>query len=550
MKKIIISASISLAAILLVGSVFYYFNSSRKATYDFVAVKNADIKADVAVTGKTKAAEEVDLAFEKSGKLSKIYVKVGDLVKADQPLAQLSANDLSAQLNQAQAAYLAQVANLAGLQQGASQADLNVTKTQVGNAEQTIADAQLNLANTKNKAQSDLGNLYAKAKDILNDASLKSNDAIVNNAGNFFTNIQSNTPKYDYTTYYSTFQSQVESEYANVYQLNTDLKNKMNVLSDDQAIIDSELTVAKTQLQSELNFLRDLIDLLDKSNNIEANKAGWESGIGLSANSINAAIIAINSEQQAITAQNTLNKNLITAAQSQLDQAKNSLATADSQLSLKKAGATHEQLLAQQAMVQSALANVQNVQAQLAKSTLVSPIDGVISKQDGSAGEIVAANAPIISVLSNAKYQVETQIPEAEVGNVKIGQLANVNLDAYGTTKNFTAKVISIDLASNMTTGVPTYKTTLEFAADDQAIKAGLSANLEIIIAEHKNVLVVPQSSVLKSGEKNFVIVDNNSQKGEQRQVNIGITSDDGLIEIISGLSANERVAYFGNINN
>jgi RND family efflux transporter MFP subunit len=550
MKKIIISASISLAAILLVGSVFYYFSSNHKSTYDFVVAKNTDIKETVSTTGKTKAAEEVDLAFEKSGKLSKIYVKVGDQVKINQPLAQLSANDLLAQLNQAQAAYLTQQANLAGLQQGASSADLNVAETQVSNAERTIADAQLNLANTRNKAQSDLSNLYAKAKDILNDASLKSNDAIVNNAGNFFTNIQSATPKYDYTTYYSTFQAQVEGEYANVYQVNTDLKNKMDTLSDDQTAIDRELIVAKGQLQAELSFLRNLIDLLDKSNNIEANKAGWESSIGLSANTINAAIVAINNEQQAISAQNMLNKNLITAAQSQLDLANNGLATANSQLVLKKAGATHEQLLAQQAVVQSALANVQNVQAQLAKSTLVSPIDGVISKQDGTEGEIVAANAAIISVLSNAKYQVETQIPEAEVGNVQIGQSANVNLDAFGAAKNSTAKVISIDLASNMATGAPTYKTTLEFTTDDQAIKAGLSANLEIIVAEHKNVVVVPQSSIFKSGDKNFVIVDNNSSKGEQRQVNIGIISDDGQTEITSGLSVNERVAYFGNVNN
>ncbi len=550
MKKIIISAGVTLAAILLVGAAFYYFDFRAKPTYDFIAAKNADIKEEVSATGNTKAAEEVDLAFERSGKLSNIYVSVGDQVKANQPLAQLSANDLSAQLNQAQAAYLTQVANLAGLQQGASQADLNVVITQVSNAQQTVADAQSNLTNTKNKAQSDLSNLYAKAKDILNDASLKSNDAIVNNVGNFFTNIQSNAPKYAYSTYYSTWQAQVESEYANVYQTNTDFKNTINTLSDDQIDIDNELTTAKTQLQSELSFLRDLIDLLDKSSNIDASKAGWESSIGLSADSINAAIIAINGEQQAISAQNTLNKNLITAAQTQLNQANSGLAAANSQLALKKAGATHEQLLAQQAMVQQALANVQNMQAQLAKATLVSPIDGVVSKQDGDEGEIVQANVPIISVLSNAKYQVEAQIPEAEVGEVQVGQLADVNLDAYGLTKNFTAKIISIDLASNMTTGVPTYKTTLEFTANDPAIKAGLSANLEIIVAEHKNVVVVPQSSVFQSGDKNFVIVDNNTDKGEQRQVNVGIASDDGQIEITSGLAPGERVAYFGNVNN
>lgn len=546
MKKKVIIATISVLAISLLGGMTYYFSHNSRPVYDFAAVKNSDVKLDVTVDGTTKAAEEINLAFEKSGKLSKVYVKVGDQVKSGQTLAQLAATDVAAQLNQVQAAYLAQVAVLEGLKSGAGPADLNVTATKIDSANKTIADAVVNLENTKNKAQTDLDNLYARAKDILNDASLKSNDAIVNNANNFFDNILSGSPRYKYYTYYTTKQSAVEQKFTSVYPMNAEIKTIANGLGNDQSVIDEALANVESKLSAELVFLRDLVDLLEQTNNIDANKAAFKASVSLSATYINAAISAINTEQQALSTQKAANKSLITAAEAQLNQANNSLQVAQSELQLKKSGATESQIKAQESVVAQALANVQNYQAQLAKLTITSPIDGVVSRQDGDEGEIVTMNVPVISVLSNAKYQIETQIPEAEIGKIKAGQQAFVTLDAFGSSKEFTAKVIATDLTSTIVASAPTYKTTLEFTSDDPEIKSGLSANVKITIDERKNVLTVPQSSIFTDSGNNFVIVDNGTKTGEKRQVVLGVAGDSGQTEILSGLSSNDRVAQFG----
>lgn len=549
MKKKVIIATTSVLAISLLGGMAYYFSHNSQPMYDFTAVKNSDVKSEVTVDGTTKAAEEINLAFEKSGKLSKVYVKVGDQVKSGQTLAQLTATDVAAQLNQAQAAYLAQVAVLEGLKSGAGPADLNVTATKIDSANKTIADATVNLENTKNKAQSDLDNLYAKARDILNDASLKSNDAIVSNANNFFDSILSGSPRYKYYTYYTTKQSAVEQKFASVYPMNAEIKTIADGLGSDQSAIDEALASVELKLSEELVFLRDLVDLLEQTNNIDTNKAAFKASVSLSATYVNATISAINTEQQALSTQKAANKNLITAAEAQLNQANNSLQLAQSEMNLKKSGATEAQIKAQESVVAQALANVQNYQAQLAKSTIVSPIDGVVSRQDGNEGEIVTMNAPVISVLSNAKYQIETQIPEAEIGKIKAGQEALVTLDAYGDSKEFFAKVITTDLTSTLVAGASTYKTTLEFTADDSEIKSGLSANVKITIDERKNVLTVPQSSIFAEGENNFVIVNNGTKNGEKRQVVLGVAGDNGQVEILSGLSTDDQVASFGDNN-
>jgi HlyD family secretion protein len=299
------------------------------------------------------------------------------------------------------------------------------------------------------------------------------------------------------------------------------------------------------QLQDELVFLRDLLNLLEKTDGIDANKATYKSNISSAINSINTVITAISTQQQAIQTQKTTNKNLITAAEMQITQAKNTLNLANGELEIKKSGSSKETIMAQEAIVKQTLASVQNVEAQIGKMQLVSPIDGTISQQDGDRGEIAPTGVPIISIISNAKYQVEVNIPEANIGQVKVGQTAEIKSDAFGDKGSFVAKIISVDPASTIVNSVSTYKANLEFLQEDELIKPGLTANTDIVISEKNDVLVVPVSSVFKNGET-FVIVDNGTAKGEKREVEVGIIGNDGFIEILSGLTAGEKIAYFG----
>src|SRR3990167_1283665 len=145
------------------GSCFFYFIKKNPPVYDFAIVKRGDIVQDVSVTGRVKPAQKVDLAFEKSGKISRVYAAIGSLIKTGQLLAILENNDLYAQLAQAEANLEAEKARLAELKNGARPEEIKIAETKVSNSEKNLEDAESNLAEVKNKAVVDLKDDYSGA---------------------------------------------------------------------------------------------------------------------------------------------------------------------------------------------------------------------------------------------------------------------------------------------------------------------------------------------------------------------------------------------------
>src|SRR3989344_5102032 len=102
----------------LVITGYFIWGRGSGANYDFVVAKRQDVIQLVSVTGRVEAAERVDLAFEKSGRISAINIGVGDKVSAGETLMNLANEDLAAQLMQAEADFKTQQARLAELRRG------------------------------------------------------------------------------------------------------------------------------------------------------------------------------------------------------------------------------------------------------------------------------------------------------------------------------------------------------------------------------------------------------------------------------------------------
>ncbi len=549
-KKIII-----LALTLMVLSSLITFLALRKndsSSYDFVTPQIGNIQEEVKSSGLVKAADDVNLVFERSGKIAQINVKVGDKVIAGQVLASLSSADLAAQLAQARAAYDAQLVKLQELKNGARSEDLNVSQTQVDSANKSLIDAQSNLDNVKTKAALDVSNLYGKSQDALNDAYAKAFDAVDIKVINLFSNPNSDSPQFIVPI--STSQTATSDLSWQIIPAQKDLddfKNQIDNLGSEPAAIDMALADNLKRLDNTKSFLKKislaLNDAIVSGNFSQATINAYKSSTNAALSEVNVAAGAINSQIQALASQKTLNTNLITQATNQVNAANNGLTLATSQLNLKKAGASKEQLGAQQAYVDQAQASVDSAAAQLAKAVLVSPINGTVSAQNGHAGELTPSALPIVSLLSDAKFQIDTQVAEKDIAKIKIGQTANVVLDAYGNGQEFPLTVIAIDPASTLVDGSSVYKVTLEFNAQGAEIKQGLTANIKFLTNNQQNVLTIPASALVKDGLKTYVIVDNKTAAGEKRAVEVGISSSDGLVEIKSGLNQSDRVAIFGN---
>jgi RND family efflux transporter MFP subunit len=534
-KKIIIAvSSIILISGLAIGA-YFLFSKNSTAKYNFATVNKGNIAEEINLNGNVKAAENVQLAFEKSGKIAQANFKVGDKIKTGQLIASLISSDLTAQLAQAQAAYDAQVAILKNLQAGARAEDIQISATSVQNAQDS-------LTNTKNKADNDLNTLYGKSSDILNDAYNKSFDALYNKTDGIFSNPLSDRPTLIPQINDSALKNDLETERPSINQELTSMKNEIDNLDSNQTNIEDILTKAIAHLENVRDYLNKLNNAMNfvmiSSTMTTTQISSFKTNLNTGITNLNSTISAINNQQKAFATQKITNQNSITLAE-------NNLALAQKQLSLKQAGATTEQIAAQQAAVNQASAAIQNIRAQLSKSALISPIDGTISQQDAKIGEIASMNIPLISIISDAKFQIETKVAEADIEKIKVGQTSDITLDADSSQRIFQAKVILIDPAKTIANGSATYKVTLEFTKEDPLIKDGLTANLKIVIEQKNDVLLIPTSSIIKQYDKIIVLKNNSSSDVEQTYITIGV-SQNGLTEVLSGLNQGDQIATFG----
>jgi len=549
MKKVVIVISgIALIAALGAGAYFLFPGDSAEK-YNFTAAVNGNIAQEVNLTGNVKAAESVKLAFEKSAKIALSNFKVGDKVKTGQLIASLVSSDLSAQLAQARAAYDAQAAILKNLEAGAGSEDIQLSKDQVQSAEKTVADSQMNLSNVQAKADNDLNSLYGKSSDILNDVYSKSFDALYNQTDGLFIDGTASQPMLAISLTNSALKNSLEQSRPAANQELTSIKNEIDSMGTGQPSIDNAMAGALSHAQKIRDYLNNLSNALNYTISSSATPASqiltYKSNINSGLTNINSSIAAIGGQQKAIATQKVTNQNLISSAQTQLNQANNNLLLAQNQLKLKQAGATADQIAAQAAAVRQASAAIQNIQAQLSKSALISPINGTISQQDAKAGEIASMNTPLISIISDVKFQIEIQTPEADIEKIKAGQTAEATLDADSSQRILQAKVILIDPAKTIANGSATYKVTLEFTREDPLIKDGLTANVKIITQQKTNTLLIPASAVIKRYDKEIVLKDNGAGGVIENTIISGI-SQNGLTEILFGLTQGDKVASFG----
>ena len=144
-------------------------------------------------------------------------------------------------------------------------------------------------------------------------------------------------------------------------------------------------------------------------------------------------------------------------------------------------------------------------------------------------------------MISTNKYEIEANVPEADIAKIKVGNTADVTLDAYGNDVRFNVKITAIDPAETVIEGVSTYKTTFQFTAEDGRIKSGMTANLDILTDKKENVIAIPSRAVITKGADKIVTVLGNNILKEVK-VTLGLRGSDGNVEIVSGISEGDKV--------
>jgi HlyD family secretion protein len=414
-KKQIIFGSIGLLLVLFT----VYKATSGGTTTTFVTSKMGSIEEQVLVTGKSKSSSEVSLGFEKSGRVTSAPATVGLRVGSGQILASLDSSDLNANLNKA-------LADLRG--------------------------EQVKLDTVKRTSGSTYQNAYDNAVIALRDSYNKADDAVRNNADQFFRNPRdynitfgpfttSNSLTYIFN-YYITYNTQTDLANSRhdiepiLVQWNSDLSK---LKSEDN--LNASFATAETNLRKIQNFLNQLslaVNSLSAYNDstYQAAVDGYKSTASIA-------------RTEAITALT----NLLSAKQNLLNAPSPTGSGAD---------LTFSDIATEQSKYDSLSATVDAIRADISKTIIYSPIAGVVTLADAKVGQIVTPGTTLVTVISDDKLQVEANVSEVNIGKVKVGNKVSMTFDAL-PNQTFAGLVNYIDPGSTIVDGVATYKVTIKF---------------------------------------------------------------------------------------
>jgi HlyD family secretion protein len=202
------------------------------------------------------------------------------------------------------------------------------------------------------------------------------------------------------------------------------------------------------------------------------------------------------SKEDLDTAQETANA---AAADVGAAQAQEAAAEDNVKVAQAEADAAKTQLLQTQAQVKQAEAAMQLTQIDLNNTYIKAPVDGVVVARNVDVGQTVAASlsAPTLFLIAQdlTKMQVDTNVSEADVGRVKVGQAATFTVDAY-PGRVFRGTVTAVREAPINVQNVITYDVVIGVSNADLKLFPGMTANVKIMVDQRPNVLKVPNGAL------------------------------------------------------
>ena len=182
------------------------------------------------------------------------------------------------------------------------------------------------------------------------------------------------------------------------------------------------------------------------------------------------------------------------AAQAQQRAAEDNVKTAQAEVEVSRT-----QLSSSQAQVKQAMAALEQAQIDLNHTYIKAPVDGVVVSRQVDVGQTVAASlsAPTLFQIAQdlTKMQVDTNVSEADVGRVRVGQPATFTVDAYPNTV-FKGVVTSVRQAPINVQNVITYDVVVGVSNADLKLFPGMTANVKILVDKREDVLKVPNAAL------------------------------------------------------
>ena len=278
--------------------------------------------------------------------------------------------------------------------------------------------------------------------------------------------------------------SQVSGTIKALYaDFNSQVREGQVIAQIDPAIFQAQVDQAKA------NVLTNQANLLNAQSNL-----------------VNAKANLVKAEVAVVDAKRTLDRNkpLVdrkVIAQATMDTAQTNYDTAVAQTDVAKAQveSATSQVESSRAQVEQARAALKMAETNLRYTTIRSPVNGTVISRNVDVGQTVAASLQAPTLFTIAKdltqMQVDTNVSEADVGRITVGQDATFTVDAY-PERIFRGKVSEIRNAPIIVQNVVTYDVVILVGNKDLKLKPGMTANVSVMIDHRDGVLKIPNAAL------------------------------------------------------
>ena len=508
-----------LVGLLVIGIAAAVFLQPQESSIETVLVERGSLTKVVDESGVIQPVTEIDLAFETSGKVLSVNVAEGDQVAEGEVIARLDSEVSSSALLSAQAQLASALAGLDQLRNGATASEVAVTASGVASSNTNLANAEANLELVKSQQDE----LVQAAAETLRSTGLT---ARLVDGGR-----ENSDDSFMPPTISGTYESDEEGQYLIELYRSAAQSGSSARLSGLESGTVSVSTTEPQPLGSRGLYIQFPPNFADGLNVVWSVEIPNKQSVSYQAN-LNNYNLALENRKVAIT-----------QAENAVNIAEAGVLQSTAQLNQVVTPARSEAIRIQQAAVDAARANVQSAQNSVGKSVLISPIDGLVTKVLISEGEIASAMSPAVSLISSDSFEIVIPIAEDDIAELEIGDRAIITFDAYDSYET-SATVVSISPQAEIVDNVSTFEVKLGLDEVTELIRAGLSVDAEIIVAEKTEVITVPTRAIIDQAENSYVRVLISEDEYNLVKVETGIRGE-GRIEVLSGIQTGDEIISF-----
>ncbi|HPZ08926.1 MAG TPA: efflux RND transporter periplasmic adaptor subunit [Candidatus Eremiobacteraeota bacterium] len=497
-----------------------------KKNWEITRVKRGDINEIVSASGIVGTdKEQVIITPKILGTVEEIYFEEGWEVKKGQLLIKLDQRDLLKQLEQARA-------NLTAAQIRAKQAD-TVVSLQPEEINSKISQAEIAYLTAEKQVEQLKIQLRAQEEQLT--AKIIEAELALKTAENNLSQVKNQVPLIKSEGESGLEQAKIALDMAKLnYERQKNLYNQGFISKQEFELSESKYQQAREQY----NIAEQKMESLKLQN---------EQALFASEHQIKQAEEALKLAQMTLEQQKSAAQKQIDVAGHQKDQAYSALVSArslKSQIILREqdAEAVH------QAVEQAKIA-MEQIKDQLKNTEIKSPIEGTVIKKQVTVGQSVAPTVPVSIIANLQKLVIEALVDEGDIGKVKEKLIVNITSDNF-PDETFVGKVKMISPSSSelqALQNVVKYKVVISIDNAKGILKMGMNTYNDIIVANKKNVLLIPNEALHQSSGKTIVYVPG-IKEAIEKMVEIGLNDNENT-EIISGLSEDDEL-ILGGINN